>query len=524
MNAVTLKQQIELFMKQGLFTSAELLAGFLLSASGFPSNLKSTEPLILYANALVGKEEYKRALTHYQMALNALPHAESGTDEVDIRHKMAQCHLKLNSPRSALHVLEAINPRSRPLHVNVLLGSLYHQNNVERSAIASYKEALRQNPYAVEAALGLIRLGVSPSEVKDSVGTSANPWVQSLVEAHGCVAQHQHQRAAEMFGELEAKFPSNVHLLLQIGKCKIQLSDADGAIHCFAKSREVDASNVECMDTYASLIRTRNDSTTLNRLTQDMLSTIVTRPEPWICAALYSDLKTDKEKALELVKKGLSVDDSHVLGHLLKGSLCLAMGKTELAISAYRRAYELSKDLASFQGLVDSYLAVQRCKEALCVAKEALQLMPRNPKSWTLFGIVLSHSDEGRPKARRAFLKALSIDRFSLDAVMSLVHLYVMERQFNEAVELLKQYLQHFNKDFMHTKLADVLTMNSNYSEALQHYHTALSLNPNYAAAKRGLDRLEKLLRGVDPDAEEENEENDEGEAEDSFDVSYQMH
>jgi hypothetical protein len=32
------------------------------------------------------------------------------------------------------------------------------------------------------------------------------------------------------------------------------------------------------------------------------------------------------------------------------------------------------------------------------------------------------------------------------------------------------------------------------------HYHTAMSLNPLNEAARAGLERLEKAMRGVDPD------------------------
>ena len=38
--------------------------------------------------------------------------------------------------------------------------------------------------------------------------------------------------------------------------------------------------------------------------------------------------------------------------------------------------------------------------------------------------------------------------------------------------------------------------------QALAHYHTALSLSPHSVNATRGLDRLEKTMRGVEIDTE----------------------
>mmetsp|Transcript_8229 Transcript_8229/g.9723 ORF Transcript_8229/g.9723 Transcript_8229/m.9723 type:complete len:85 (+) Transcript_8229:2-256(+) len=68
------------------------------------------------------------------------------------------------------------------------------------------------------------------------------------------------------------------------------------------------------------------------------------------------------------------------------------------------------------------------------------------------------------------------------------------------------QSLQHHNKDFMHCKLGELHTTAMNYPDALTHFHRALSLNSEFEPARQALERLEKLMRGVDPDAEEETE------------------
>ena len=83
-------------------------------------------------------------------------------------------------------------------------------------------------------------------------------------------------------------------------------------------------------------------------------------------------------------------------------------------------------------------------------------------------------------------------------------------RQYDDCVLLLQRCLQNHNQDFLHTKLADVLTANGKHSDALAYYHTALSLKPENAAAKQGLERLEKLMRGVDPDQDENSQGDDE--------------
>ena len=96
-------------------------------------------------------------------------------------------------------------------------------------------------------------------------------------------------------------------------------------------------------------------------------------------------------------------------------------------------------------------------------------------------------SPENREKAKRAFNKALTLDPLCIDAALALVDLYVDLADYGTCIELLQHCLQNHNQDFLHTKLADVFTLNEQYSEALTCYHTAISLNPSSTAAAQGL-------------------------------------
>ena len=114
----------------------------------------------------------------------------------------------------------------------------------------------------------------------------------------------------------------------------------------------------------------------------------------------------------------------------------LSLNRAEHAVVPYFQANTLHKDLASYKGLVEAYLAQPKYKEALCMAKEALQRMPKSALALTLVGRVLSHSPEGREKAKRAFTKALQIDPMSIDAVMALVDLHLETSQYQACIDL----------------------------------------------------------------------------------------
>lgn len=130
--------------------------------------------------------------------------------------------------------------------------------------------------------------------------------------------------------------------------------------------------------------------------------------------------------------------------------------------------------------------------------------MPKNAKAITLVGRVLAHLPEGRDKAKRAFQRALSIDPLTMDAILALADLYIASGEYDRCIDLLRQSLENSSHDFLHTKLGEVYTLNEEYAEALACFHTAISSNPTSVAAANGLERLEKLMRGVDPDAEDD--------------------
>lgn len=331
------------------------------------------------------------------------------------------------------------------------------------------------------------------------------------MEAHASAMHYQPQRAITLFGDLEKQFPSNLHVLLNIGKLQQELMEYQEALYTFKKARITDEFNLKHMDLYALVLQQRGGPSTLelNKLVHELLAISEQRPEPWVAVALYSKAKGEKEKGLSFLDKALQFDKRHILAYQLRGSLLMSLGRADHAVVAYFQANALHRELASFKGLVEAYLAVPKKKEALCTAKQALQLMPRSASAITLVGQVLAATPEGVEKAKRAFHKALSLDPLSVDAVMALVDLHMHQQDYSACISLLQQSLEHHNKDFVHIKLAEVYSASQQYSEALAYYHTALSLSPGNSIALAGLERLEKLMRGIDPGEDDEGEGDD---------------
>ncbi|PON88273.1 N-terminal acetyltransferase A, auxiliary subunit [Trema orientale] len=540
------KDQIATLMDLGLYNSAQMLSCFLVSSPAANAETNphlKAESLVLLGDTLFREREYRRAIHTYKQALqyykiskhnsttsrsslssnrSSSPNSFniSAINENEVKFKVASCHCALNENRQALAEMEQIS-KGRNLQMNLLMGKLYRYSRNNRSAITCYKECLRQCPYVIEAITALAELGVS---AKDIVSLSPqNPnrsgrapfdcfdssrWLQRYVEAQCCIASNDYKGGLELFTDLLQRFPNNIHLLLEIAKVEAIIGKNDEAIMNFEKARSIDPYLVTYMDEYAMLLKIKSDFSKLNKLVHDLLVTDPTRPEVFVALSVLWE-KKDERGALSYAEKSIRIDERHIPGYIMKGNLLLTTKRAETAVIAFRVAQELRPDIRSYQGLVHSYLALNKIKEALYAAREAMKAMPQSAKALKLVGDVHASNSGGREKAKKFYESALRLEPGYLGAALALAELHVIEGRNGDAVTLLERYLKDWADDSLHVKLAQVFAATNMLQEALSHYQAALRINPQNEAAKKGLERLEKQMKGVDPDAPEEDEEND---------------
>ncbi|OVA04341.1 Tetratricopeptide TPR-1 [Macleaya cordata] len=450
----------------------------------------------------------------------------SAINENEVKFKITLCHCSLNDNRAALVEMEGIPSKARTLRMNLTMGKLYRHSRHNRSAISCYKECLRHCPYILEAITALAELGVAAKDIlslfPQTPNRSGRPpfdnfdssrWLQRFVEAQCCIASNDYKGGLELFTELLQRFPSNVHILLEIAKVEAIIGRNDEAIMNFEKARSSDPYIIDYMDEYAMLLKMNSDSSKLNRLVHDLLNIDPTRAEVCVALSVLWERK-DERRALAYAEKCLRIDDRHIAGHIMKGNLFLSLGRPDAAVTAFRAAQELRPDLRSYQGLVRSYLALSKTKEALYAAREAMKAMPQSAKALKLVGDVHASHTGGREKAKKFYESALRLEPGFLGAALALAELHVVEGRNGEAVTLLERYLKDWADDSLHIKLAQVFGATNMLQEALSHYQAALRINPQNEAAKKGLERLEKQMKGVDPDAPEEDEDNEVEDAE----------
>jgi len=386
------------------------------------------------------------------------------------------------------------------------LGRLLHRMGNEREAVESYKAAMVAAPLAVEAVGALARLGVPDQDIIALTGAEAQGqgWVSALVAAQARKARGDFGPAKTTLTQLAASFPESPEVLARLAACQAEMGQLEEALRCYARVRSVDVHYLDGMDWYASALMQAKDVPALNKLTYSMLDTDVRRPEGWVAGSMYMELKKDRERAMEYAEKALALDPRHEAALLRAGHLHMADEKLDLALVAFRKALEVSKSISAFQGAVKTYVAQGRIKEALSLAKEALERSNRNPKAFLLVGMALSQLPEGLEKAQVALEQAVRLDPHNSETVMELVNVLVQHDKLPECVEALSAHLRLRNSDEVHSRLGDIYAKMQKLDLALGEYNTALALNRNLESARVGLDRLEKTMKGIDPDGDGE--------------------
>ncbi|XP_077232624.1 anaphase-promoting complex subunit 7-like isoform X3 [Tasmannia lanceolata] len=527
------KDQITSLLDQGLYDSAQMLGCFLVSsaATNVETNLYvKAENLVLLGDALFGEKEFRRALNTYKQALQ---HCKIIPKQNTINSRSSLSALNRSSSPNSLNIsaineneMEGIPAKARTLRMNLMMGRLCRISRHNRVAIACYKDCLRHCPYILEAITALAELGVSAKDIISLFPQTPNRggrppfdhydtgrWLQRYVEAQCCVASNDYKGGLDLFSELLQRFPSNVIILLEIAKVEAIIGRNDEAIINFEKARTIDPYVVTYMDEYAMLLKMKSDHSKLNRLVHDLLNIDPARAEVLVALSVLWERK-DERRALAYAEKSIRIDDRHIAGHIMKGNLFLSLNRPDAAVTAFRGAQELRPDLRSYRGLVRSYLALFKTKEALYAAREAMKAMPQSAKALKLVGDVHASHHSGREKARKFYESALRLEPGYLGAALALADLHVVEGRNGDAVSLLERYIKDWADESLHIKLAQVFSAANRLSEALSHYQAALRIHPQNEAAKKGLERVEKQMKGLDPDAPEEDEDNDVEDAE----------
>jgi len=482
--------------------------------------------LHLLGRAAFEQEQYVAAKRFYEQL-----YEYGGVDyEAKYRYKVACCLVHTGSLVEAVFVLEQIPDRQRSLPVYMLLGHLYQQTSRKQTAIDTYLQALKLNPYCLEAVYCLGVLGADKTPITaalDDGYAQRNESDSALLLPKEIVllltAKHRHQNALalQLAQKLLAEYPNNVHLLLIMAELHVSNNDCETATELYARVRSLEPGTVNSMDLYADLLGKAGQWHELSDLTDAMLQQDDKSATAWTCLALYhkysssntnnkkkQDTSNNMTNALKFVEKAIALDQRHAFAHYVRGCILLQDQRPEYAAVSFFRSNEIQPAIATYEGLVDAYLVATKDKEAIGAAKEAYNRAPRDPRTLTLVGLALSQGST--VTAKRSLTKALQMSPALARPLFCLVGILNHEKDYTAALELLQNALEHASgnsskcnglaaPDEILCRMGDVYTTGTeNYKQAVAVYNRALAANPECGAAVTAMDRLEKLLRGVD--------------------------
>lgn len=507
------QKEIYSLYKEKQWKSAEILARFDLSQC----NTKGRShhfPLAILAECALEQNQYVHAKQFYQKLYIFDVHK--------YRWKEAQCLDKLGCPVEAAGVLEQIPLNARTLSMNMMLGDLYEANTKNLSALAAYLQALRQHPFALEAAERLAKLGADRNVILDAMEEGArNKGLEASIEMENMrelvsalVAKHKFQTATalQQLAKLDHVYPDNVYLLQKLANLHLCMNDPRSAEMTFERIRSQEISQMDDMDQYAHILGREHRIDDLNELAESLLDVDDKRPEAWATLAIYYEALEDHGKATAFLEKAIALDQRHAFSFRLRGAMLMTDSRPEHASVAFFRSNIIEPDIANYEGLVDAYIAAGKFKEAIASAKEAISLAPRDPRAITLVGLALAHGSsdrqggpngQGLDKAKRTLRKALSFNPSSLRPLFALIDLYIREGEIDLAIEALQQGLEGsssvqndmYGLDHISNRLGEVFALGKRYLDAITCFHRALGMNPDLHEAQQNLDRVDKLMR-----------------------------
>ncbi|KAF9317655.1 Anaphase-promoting complex subunit 7 [Podila horticola] len=225
--------------------------------------------------------------------------------------------------------------------------------------------------------------------------------------------------------------------------------------------RKIDPFVVDDMYHYAAVLVDLEQEQEVDELSQYLLATNDKHPDTWCVLAFCWEHKGQREKALQMI----------------------------------------NRNMATYTGLVECYMMLERYAEAISACKELRRLVPDSAHALAMFGNAISHSrDHATHMVEEAYREALRMDPACLEASDGLCMILGSQFRNDEALELLDKQIDYNRVDEAHVKKARIYMGMEQWRSALLNYQQALFANPKNLQAKAGREQVERIMCGLDDD------------------------
>lgn len=387
------------------------------------------------------------------------------------------------------------------------MAALYQRDKKPAEAIKCYEAVLNHNPLALDAVLNLIRMDVRAADIIARVGPEIQTalagtgmdWIMSWIEVQACMHSYKTEKSVELARKLVASQPhDNPELLITLGQAYYLNGDHRKAISVFKSLYAKDPTLVKGMDTYAASLAAENEVKVLEELTNRMIVRCESgeeSAEPWIVVAYYTFLACKKDsKALYFAQKACLASSNSIEALLLKAKIMSESKSASEAIPYFVEAFTIAPfRFDVLKALTDAYLTENKRTQASSMAGIALKQFGQTPRVLTLNATVLLTETEkvvNRKSAKSSLEKAVAKDRSYLPAVYALAKLYMDDKAYDKALEVLTKCLEHESTNKLHRLLGDCYTQVSDHVKAMHHHNIAKKLEVAYRATTEAAQSL----------------------------------
>ncbi|XP_050430220.1 anaphase-promoting complex subunit 7 [Adelges cooleyi] len=452
--------------------------------------------VIAYKAALTFKEACSAVKTPIKQQFDNL---REPMPDIDIKYQLHLCLIKLKDFQQALTILQSVPTKQRKTKINMALGKLHQQLGNVCSAISAYNKVLKECPLAIEAAEGLLSLGVKGTEVNalmlEMVSINGLEWLSGWIRAHAHLYNHtEYPLAINTLKQLDdhTSLSNSNRLLVAIGRAYYYIGDRKNALIYLQRAHKSLPIMQDGLSTLAMCLYMEKQ----NRELEKLLPTTYTDealldPQLWVVFAFICYSNSNHSKAICLVEKACSFDPKNIETLLLHGMILTSMKKYTDAILQFRRANDIAPNLFDpHKGMVDCYISLHKMRSALTAASNCCKQMNNHPKALTLYASVLIKDQISFGKAKIVLEKALNVDEYYLPAVYMLAQIFEQEGNLNAAVALLHKQALDQPTCRLYQMLGDFSVKQNQTEKAFDYYYSALNLDPNN---KRVMESLENM-------------------------------
>jgi len=499
---------IQGLLDESLAGSAELLAWFATGGGGGRGiSRRSSAHWIMLADSLFEQSNFLSAVEKYKKALAVGSTRLPLQTVANVRKKIAKCYVASGNKRAAVKSLEVIKGGGFDAEAELLLGKLYLDAGVVRAAQVCFRNVLKKNPMALEAAVLFVESG--GAEYEDIISAFIDAAAATSLPEHtayafadylralGLVSKGEHRGGRDEMIKVVSLLPGCAPACIGLAESEFELYVSLGdyeaqerSAAAFRKARVADPWITRSMDDFCSLLMESGRGHELTSVCSTLVEVDPLSPVSWRSAAILCKLNGHRERA-----ERLDAELQHVCEREAQRLHNPSLKKASQQIS-----------LAEIQLLGGSV------PEAHITSKDAIRKAPESAAAYCMYAKVMLAMERDQ-KAHAAYEKAVRLSPEYVDAVIGLALRQEQDISVDKAAETLKTYISMYESKGSvghrtavtraRVELASMLISNSRFEEAARHLKDALLVDPTNDLVIKEIETLDLAIR----EAGEENAE-----------------